>query len=76
MTVSPAQYAHHKHADLSIDQQLALRTTATRLQGSSPNTSAWRPSNGSCTPPTTNSPAAPPSPTSYRCWPNASPANA
>ena len=33
MTVSPAQYAHHKHADLSIDQQLALRTAATRLQG-------------------------------------------
>jgi protein-tyrosine-phosphatase len=32
MTESPAQYAQHKHADLSIDQQLALRTAATRLQ--------------------------------------------
>ena len=33
MTKIPAQYAHHKHPDLSIDQQLALRTAATRLQG-------------------------------------------
>ena len=32
MTESPAQYAHHHHADLSIDQQLAMRTAATRLQ--------------------------------------------
>jgi arsenate reductase len=32
MTESPAQYAQHKHADLSIDQQLALRTAAIRLQ--------------------------------------------
>jgi arsenate reductase (thioredoxin) len=33
MTESPAQYAHHKHPDLTIDQQLALRTAATRLRG-------------------------------------------
>ncbi len=32
MTESPAQYAHHPHADLSIDQRLAMRTAATRLQ--------------------------------------------
>ena len=32
MTDSPAQYAHHYHPDLSIDQQLAMRTAATRLQ--------------------------------------------
>ena len=32
MTESPAQYAQHQHPDLSIDQQLALRTAATRLQ--------------------------------------------
>ena len=32
MTESPAQYAEHQHPDLSIDQQLALRTAATRLQ--------------------------------------------
>ena len=32
MTESPAQYAQHHHPDLSIDQQLALRTTATRLR--------------------------------------------
>ncbi len=32
MTESPAQYAHPQHPDLSIDQQLALRTAATRLQ--------------------------------------------
>ena len=32
MTESPAQYAQHHHPDLSIDQQLALRTAATRLQ--------------------------------------------
>ena len=32
MTESPAQYAHHHHADLSIDQRLAMRTAATRLQ--------------------------------------------
>ena len=32
MTESPAKYAHHKHPDLSIDQQLALRTAATRLE--------------------------------------------
>ena len=32
MTESPAQDAHHHHADLSIDQQLAMRTAATRLQ--------------------------------------------
>ena len=32
MTESPAQYAHHQHPDLSIDQQLALRTAATRLE--------------------------------------------
>ena len=76
MTESPAQYAQHHHPDLSIDQQLALRTAATRLRTSSTASSASRPSNGSCTPPTTSSPAAPPSPTSCRCWPNASPANA
>ena len=75
MTESPAQYAHHHHPDLSIDQQLALRTAATRLNANSTAPSESRPSNGSCTPPTTNSPAAPPSPTSSRCWPNASPAN-
>jgi arsenate reductase (thioredoxin) len=33
MTESPAHYAQHKHPDLSIDQQLALRTAASRLQG-------------------------------------------
>jgi arsenate reductase len=32
MTESPARYVHHRHPDLSIDQQLALRTAATRLQ--------------------------------------------
>ena len=32
MTESPSQYAAHHHPDLSIDQQLALRTAATRLQ--------------------------------------------
>jgi arsenate reductase len=32
MTESPAQYAHHHHPDLSIDQRLALKTAATRLQ--------------------------------------------
>jgi arsenate reductase len=32
MTESPAQYATHQHADLSIDQRLALKTAATRLQ--------------------------------------------
>jgi arsenate reductase (thioredoxin) len=32
MTESPAQYAQHHHPDLSIDQQLALRTAATRLR--------------------------------------------
>jgi arsenate reductase (thioredoxin) len=32
MTESPAQYAQHHNPDLSIDQQLALRTAATRLQ--------------------------------------------
>jgi arsenate reductase len=31
MTESPVQYAQHQHPDLSIDQQLALRTAATRL---------------------------------------------
>ncbi|BBZ06617.1 putative arsenate reductase ArsC [Mycolicibacterium doricum] len=33
MTESPARYAKRLHPDLSIDQQLALRTAATRLQG-------------------------------------------
>ena len=33
MTESPAQYAKRLHPELSIDQQLALRTAATRLQG-------------------------------------------
>ena len=32
MTESPAHLAHHIRGDLSIDQQLALRTAATRLQ--------------------------------------------
>jgi protein-tyrosine-phosphatase len=32
MTESPAHYVQHPHTDLSIDQQLALRTAATRLQ--------------------------------------------
>jgi arsenate reductase (thioredoxin) len=32
MTDSPADLAHHPHPDVSIDQQLALRTAATRLQ--------------------------------------------
>jgi protein-tyrosine-phosphatase len=32
MTESPAPLAHHVRRDLSIDQQLALRTAATRLQ--------------------------------------------
>jgi arsenate reductase len=32
MTESPAQYAEHRHPELSIDQQLALRTAATGLQ--------------------------------------------
>jgi arsenate reductase len=32
MTESPAPLAHHAPRDLSIDQQLALRTAATRLQ--------------------------------------------
>jgi protein-tyrosine-phosphatase len=32
MTESPAPLAHHTRRDLSIDQQLALRTAATRLQ--------------------------------------------
>jgi arsenate reductase len=32
MTESPAQYVEHQHPDLSIDQQLALRTATTRLQ--------------------------------------------
>jgi arsenate reductase len=32
MTESPAPLARHTHADLSIDQRLALRTAATRLQ--------------------------------------------
>ena len=33
MTESPASHAVHHHPDLSIDQQLALRAAATRLQG-------------------------------------------
>ena len=32
MTESPAPLAHHLHPDLSIDQRLAMRTAATRLQ--------------------------------------------
>lgn len=32
MTESPANLAHHLPRDLSIDQQLALRTAATRLK--------------------------------------------
>ena len=32
MTESPAPPAHHPHPDLSIDQRLAMRTAATRLQ--------------------------------------------
>jgi protein-tyrosine-phosphatase len=32
MSESPAQYAQHQRSDLSIDQQLALRTAATHLQ--------------------------------------------
>jgi hypothetical protein len=43
---------------LSIDQQLALRTAATNLQRQFDGTFAPRPSNGSCTPPTTSSPDA------------------
>ena len=33
MTDSPASLAHHGRRDLSIDQQLAMRTAATRLEG-------------------------------------------
>ena len=32
MTDSPVPVAAHHHPDLSIDQRLALRTAATRLQ--------------------------------------------
>jgi arsenate reductase len=32
MTESPATHAEHHHPDLSIDQRLALRTAATRLE--------------------------------------------
>ena len=40
MTDSPVPVAAHHHPDLSIDQRLALRTAATRLQESSPTRSA------------------------------------
>ena len=67
MTDSPVSVAAHVRRDLSIDQQHALKTAATRLHTSSASTSVSKPSNGSCTRPTTSSPVAPPSPTSCRC---------
>lgn len=70
--------SHLAHAIevLTIDRQLALETAAIRLQREFDGTFGIEPSNDSCTPPTTNSPAAQQSSTSYRCWPNASPADA
>jgi protein-tyrosine-phosphatase len=60
---------------LSLDQQLALKPRPATSVGTSTESSAWKRSNGSSTPPTTISPVAPRSPGSYRCWPSGSPAN-
>ena len=52
MTDGPAHY----HPDLSIDQQLALRTAARRLTDEFDGTYGTpKPSSGSCTPATTSS---------------------
>ena len=75
-TGGPDERSDYRHPDLSIDQQLALQHR--RDQPGPPSStapSAPRRSSGSCTAPTTSSPAAPSSRTTCRCWPSASPAS-
>ena len=74
MTESPV--THHLRPDLSIDQQLALKTAATRLAREFDGTFGVETIERFLHCPTTNSRAAQPFPTSCPCWPSVSPANA
>ena len=75
MTDSPVPLAAHPHPDLSIDQQLALRTAATRLHSEFGEHFGVETIERLLHSPTTNSPVGQPFPTSFRYWPNAGRAN-